>query len=165
MIKFFVMDVDGTLTDGMIYVGNDGEVFKPFNCKDGYGIHHILPDNNIVPVIITGRNSHIMENRAKELSIKELHQGVSDKVGVLMEVLERFSKAEGKNYTLADVAYVGDDLNDFKVMKAIRDNGGVTGCPADADGEIKGLAQFVSTKDGGRGAVREFMEYIIKRNK
>ena len=163
MIKFFVMDVDGTLTDGMIYTGNDGELFKPFNCKDGYGIHHILPNNGMIPVIITGRNSRILVNRARELDITELYQGVEDKISVLLEVIEKYSMAEGINYTLGDTAYIGDDLNDFKVMEAVRNGGGITGCPADGVAEIKALSDFVSCKDGGRGAVREFMEYIIKK--
>ncbi len=163
MIRFFVMDVDGTLTDGMIYTGNEGELFKPFNCKDGYGIHHILPDNGIVPVIITGRNSCILVNRAKELDITELYQGVEDKTGVLSEIVERFSRAESKSYTLRDAAYIGDYLNDLKVMEAVKNGGGITGCPADAVEEIKNIADFVSQKNGGRGAVREFMEYIIKK--
>ena len=84
-IKMLVMDVDGTLTDGKIYMGSDGEVFKAFDVKDGYAIAH-LHEVGIIPVIITGRKSKIVENRAKELNIKEVYQGVSDKVEKLKEV-------------------------------------------------------------------------------
>ena len=75
-IKLFVMDVDGTLTDGKIYMGENGEIMKAFNVKDGYAIAHMLPEMEIIPVIITGRKSKIVENRAKELGITELYQGV-----------------------------------------------------------------------------------------
>ena len=79
-IKLLVMDVDGTLTDGHIYMGPDGEVMKAFDVKDGYGIAHILPRYGIIPVIITGRRSQIVERRCAELGITELYQGVGDKL-------------------------------------------------------------------------------------
>ena len=79
-IKYLVMDVDGTLTDGKIYMGNEGEIMKAFDIKDGYGIHDILPHAEIKPVIITGRTSAILTNRCKELGIEYLFQGVSEKV-------------------------------------------------------------------------------------
>ena len=77
------MDVDGTLTDGKIYIGNEGEVFKAFDVKDGYAIHYMLPMYDITPVIITGRDSVIMEKLCAEIGIKLLFQGVSDKISVL----------------------------------------------------------------------------------
>ena len=79
-IKMLVMDVDGTLTDGRIYMGADGEVMKAFDVRDGYGIKHILPKHDIIPVIITGRRSAIVERRCAELDITELYQGVADKL-------------------------------------------------------------------------------------
>ena len=82
-IKYLVMDVDGTLTDGKIYMGANGEVMKAFNIKDGYGIHDILIPNGIRPVIITGRTSNIVEKRCYELGIKDLFQGVKNKFEVL----------------------------------------------------------------------------------
>ena len=155
-IKYLVMDVDGTLTDGRIYMGPEGEAFKAFNIKDGYGIHDIAMPNGIIPVIITGRYSRITENRCKELGIDELHQSVSDKNSKLMEVLERY-KGE-----LAQVAYIGDDLNDLEVMQIIKREGGLIGCPANAVIEIREISDFVAPKNGGDGAVREFVEWIIK---
>ena len=87
-IKLLIMDVDGTLTDGKIYMGDNGEVMKAFNAKYGYGITQILPQLDIIPVIITGRTSKIVENRAAELKISELYQGVLDKVGVIRSLME-----------------------------------------------------------------------------
>ena len=79
-IKYLVMDVDGTLTDGKIYMGNDGEVMKAFDIKDGYGIHDLLPPSGIVPVIITGRGSEILLNRCEELGITKVFQNVHNKL-------------------------------------------------------------------------------------
>ena len=95
-VKLLVMDVDGTLTDGKIYIGDKGEVMKSFDVKDGYAIAHILPENNIVPVIITGRSSSIVKERAKELKITELYQGVSDKLIQLKIIAEKMQCSQRK---------------------------------------------------------------------
>ena len=147
------MDVDGTLTDGKIYIGNEGEVFKTFNVKDGYAIHYILPKYGITPVIITGRDSVIMEKRCVEIGIKMLFQGVSDKIAVLRDVV--------KGASLDCVAYIGDDLNDLECMQLIKQEGGLIGCPSDAIKQVKAIASFQSTQIGGNGAVREFIEEIV----
>lgn len=157
-IKYFVMDVDGTLTDGKIYMGNEGEVCKAFNIKDGCGIHDILIPSGIVPVIITGRSSLIVERRCSELGIRDLYQGVSNKQVVLHKLLR------GSGYEYKDVAYIGDDINDLPCMKTIKEFGGIIGCPADAVNEVVEIADFVSKKNGGDGAVREFIEWILKEN-
>lgn len=148
------MDVDGTLTDGKIYMGDNGEVFKAFDIKDGCGIHDILIPNGIIPVIITGRTSKILENRCKELGITELHQGVFDKIGKLREVIkeENFSRT----------AYIGDDINDMSCMREIKQAGGIIGCPKDAVKEVKEISDFISERNGGNGAVREFIEWITE---
>lgn len=154
-IKYLVLDVDGTLTDGCVYMGENGELCKAFNIKDGYGICHQAIPAGIVPVIITGRTSNIVLNRCKELGINEIHQGISDKLGELNEILAE------RGESLKDCAYMGDDLNDLHVMKAIKAAGGLIGCPADAAAGVIELADFVSSKDGGRGCVREFIEWIL----
>ena len=105
-IKMLVMDVDGTLTDGKIYIGENGEIMKAFNVKDGYGIVSARKQG-IVPVIITGRQSKIVEERVKELSIEELYQGISNKICVLKEVADKCG------VSLDEVVYIGDDLNDL----------------------------------------------------
>lgn len=158
-IKFLVLDVDGTLTDGKIYMGNEGEVFKAFSVKDGYAIHNILSDNNIIPIIITGRCSQIVENRAKELKINEIHQGVDDKLKKMEEIVLKYSK----KIDFSSVAYMGDDLNDIASMNAIKKEGGVVGCPANAVEEVLACADFVASHDGGDGAVRDFICWMIEK--
>lgn len=154
-IKALVMDVDGTLTDGKIYMGSDGELMKAFNIKDGCGIHDILIPAGVVPIIITGRTSKILENRCKELGIRELHQGVRDKVSKLEEILQ------SKEIEYENIAYIGDDINDLDVMRKIKNVGGLIGCPSDAAKSVVELADFVSYRNGGDGAVREFIEWIV----
>ena len=155
MIKYLVMDVDGTLTDGRIYMGNDGEMMKAFDIKDGCGIHDILIPAGIAPVIITGRSSKILENRCKELGITNLHQGIRNKIEKLLTITTDLSM----------VAYIGDDINDLSCMEPIKEAGGLVGCPADAVQKVINLADFVSKRNGGNGAVREFIELIISNNK
>ncbi len=151
-IKMLVMDVDGTLTDGRIYIGPTGEVMKAFDVKDGYAIAHILPKEGITPVIITGRSSEIVKYRAGELKIKELHQGIGDKLAKLKEVAASYGvQAE-------EIAYIGDDVNDIDCMKYC----GIAACPADALDEAKVCADYICKCDGGRGALREFVSYLLK---
>jgi len=150
-IKLIVMDVDGTLTDGKIYMGVNGEVMKAFDVKDGYAIVNMLPEYGIIPVIITGRHSAIVDNRASELRIKELHQGVQNKLPKLMEVAAKY------NVNQADIAYIGDDLTDLPCIELC----GMSACPRDAVDEVKQRVNYVCEHDGGHGAVREFVEYIL----
>lgn len=154
-IKYLVMDVDGTLTDGKIYMGNDGEMMKAFDIKDGYGIHDLLPPSGIVPVIITGRGSGILVNRCEELGITKVFQNVQNK----LEELKRLVESEGN--TLANVAYIGDDMNDAVCMEAVRNAGGITGCPRNAVKDLIRLTTFRCKHNGGNGAVREFIEHVI----
>lgn len=149
-IKILVMDVDGTLTDGHIYVGDEGEMMKAFHVQDGYGIAHVLPQLAITPVIITGRNSRIVEKRAGELQIVNLHQGVGDKLAKLREVAAQMGA------TMDEIAYIGDDLNDLDCIQHC----GYTACPADAVPEVQDSVDYVCKRDGGRGAVREFINRL-----
>lgn len=155
-IKFLVMDVDGTLTDGKIYMGSEEELFKAFNVKDGCGIHDILIPAGIIPVIITARSSKILLRRCAELGISHLYQGIHDKVEKLDEILQ------DSEYNFSNVAYIGDDINDLTCMCKIKEQGGLVGCPADAAGKVVELADFVSRKNGGNGAVREFIEWLLE---
>ena len=149
------MDVDGTLTDGKIYMGANGELMKAFNIKDGAGIHDILIPNGITPVIITGRKSEIVKMRCRELGIKEVYQGVSNKAKQLSAWLDN-------NVGFDCVAYIGDDINDLPCMNLVKQGGGLIGCPIDAADSVKMLADFVSSKKGGEGAVRDFIEWLVK---
>lgn len=160
-LRFFVMDVDGTLTDGKIYMGPKGEIFKAFDIKDGCGIKILLPQHNIIPVIITARNSEIVQNRCEELDIKDCYQGVYNKWLLLEDVLLKYSRKDGKEYTLANVVYVGDDLPDVPCMQAVQKAGGIAACPADAAKELLTIADIISTKNAGQGAVREIIEKVI----
>ncbi len=148
------MDVDGTLTDGKIYMGANGELMKAFDIKDGCGIKDILPTLGIIPVIITARQSQILDNRCKELNIVEVHQGIRNKLEKLKEICQRYG------ITFNQVAYMGDDILDLQCMKPIKEEGGIIGCPADAVKQVLATADFISIKDGGNGAVREFVEYL-----
>lgn len=154
-IEYLCMDVDGTLTDGKIYISQEGELFKTFNVKDGYAIKDILPQKRIIPIIITGRKSVILENRAKELNIKYIYQGVENKKEIFCKLINE------KNIDISTVSFIGDDLNDLEIMMFIKENGGFIGCPRDAAKEILEIADFISCKDGGNGAVREFVEHIF----
>jgi 3-deoxy-D-manno-octulosonate 8-phosphate phosphatase (KDO 8-P phosphatase) len=154
MIKYLVMDVDGTLTDGKIYMGNDGEVCKAFSAKDGYGIHEILVPSGIIPIIITGRSSKIVENRCREMGVTEIFQGIQNKVETLLNIVG--------NEGLSNVAYIGDDNNDLSCMKSIKNQGGLVGCPADAANDVRNISDLVCQAKGGEGAVREFIEWILK---
>ena len=151
-IKLCVMDVDGTLTDGKIYMSNAGEMFKAFNIKDGYAINEILPQYDIIPVIITGRESAITKNRADELNIVELYQGKHNKLETLRKVTKKY------HCNKENVAYIGDDILDIECMKEC----GIIGCPADAIEEVKAISDYISKYNGGEGAVRDFIEWIIK---
>lgn len=152
--RYLVMDVDGTLTNGQLYIGNNGEIMKTFHIKDGCGIHDILPNMKIIPVIITGRNSQILENRCKELGITKVYQGVQDKYKKLEELL----KEEGGD--LSTVAYIGDDINDLFCMRSVKKAGGLVACPADAVEDVITFADYICIQKGGEGAVREFIDWL-----
>lgn len=152
MIKYLVMDVDGTLTDGKIYMGAHGEMMKAFNIKDGCGIHDIAIPGGIIPVIITGRTSEIVKKRCGELGIQQVYQGIKNKIEQLNSIAD----------DLSQVAYIGDDINDLSCMIPVKEAGGVVGCPADAVEREKEISDFVALHNGGDGAVRDFIEWIIK---
>ena len=155
-LEYLIMDVDGTLTDGKIYMSNTGELMKAFNIKDGAGIHDILIPAGITPVIITGRTSEIVLNRCKELGVTEVHQGVSNKIEKLITVI-------GGEDKLNTVAYIGDDINDLSCMKPVKEAGGLVGCPADAVQKVKDIADYVAPHNGGDGAVRDFIEWLVDK--
>lgn len=154
MVKYLIMDIDGSLTDGKIYMGRDGECMKAFSVKDGYTIKHILEPKNIIPIIITARISQIVQNRCNELGIKEVYQGKMDKIETLKEVVgeENFGSC----------AYFGDDILDLRCMTSIKEAGGVAGCPADAVQEVKAVANYICNSRAGEGALREFVEWLVE---
>jgi len=149
-IKLLALDVDGVLTDGTIYIGNEGEVFKGFNAKDGMGISCALR-SGIKVAIITGRQSEIIRRRAEELGITAVLEGVRDKEAALRQLVRQ------NNLSLKQSAYIGDDLNDLAPMLCC----GLSFAPADAANAALDVADFVLLNDGGRGAVREAIELIL----
>lgn len=150
-IKILVLDVDGTLTDGKIYMSATGELMKAFNIKDGYALVR-MSLFGIIPVIITGRKSQIVEERCRELKIKEIHQGVDNKADKLREVCEKY------NVDLKQCAYIGDDLNDIECMKLC----GHTAAPADAVAKICDQVDYVCKRNAGDGAVREYCDFLVE---
>lgn len=150
-IRLLILDVDGTLTDGGLYCGPQGEVFKRFSVRDGHGIM-LARRAGLETAFLTARTSQIVEARARELGIALVFQGRKDKLQGLSEVLS----AAGLEALSA--AYMGDDLIDLSAMVRC----GLSGCPADACPEVRGRAHFVAGSPGGSGAVREFIEMILK---
>ncbi len=150
-IKLLVLDVDGCMTDGSIYLGPDGELMKQFNVKDGYAIKNILKENTIIPAVITGRQSLIVKRRCEELGVADLIQGCTDKLRDLSQLMEKY------NINYDEVACIGDDIPDLELVKHCK----LSGCPCDAVNEIKENVSYVSPVPGGHGAVRDIIEWIV----
>ncbi|MDP3298238.1 MAG: HAD-IIIA family hydrolase [Thermodesulfovibrionia bacterium] len=153
-IKLLILDVDGVMTDGRIILDNEGNEFKAFHVRDGHGIK-MLQRVGIKVAIITGRKSRVVNRRAKELGITEVHQGTFKKSVIYESLLQKYKCKD------ESVAFMGDDIVDIGLLKRV----GLSAAPADADEETKKWAAFVSSKEGGRGAVREFIELILKLSK
>ena len=149
------MDVDGTLTDGKIILGSDGTEYKCFNVRDGYGIHHLLPKAGIIPVIISGRVSSVVDLRCKELGIGHVLQGEANKAEAVLRIVP--------SEELGSVAYIGDDMNDYDAMQLIKKQGGLICCPANADERIKMIAEYITLSRSGDGSVRELIEWIVPK--
>ena len=151
MIKYLILDVDGTLTDGSIIYDLHGNELKKFNTKDGTGIN-LTRAAGIKVVVITGRESTATEKRMNELHIDELFQNIKHK-----EIF--VSKWMSSHYLeRQDVGYIGDDLNDFMAMQLC----GFIGCPSDANDEVLKIATIVSNVCGGDGVVRDIMQRYIQ---
>jgi len=151
-IRLLFLDVDGVLTDGCITFNDRGEEIKTFHVKDGLGLK-MLMRAGVEVAIITGRTSGALIHRAKELGIKELYQGVSDKSGLCREILL------SKGVDPREAACMGDDLPDLAMFKEV----GVRIAVSDAAEELRGAADLVTVHSGGHGAVREACEWILKR--
>jgi 3-deoxy-D-manno-octulosonate 8-phosphate phosphatase (KDO 8-P phosphatase) len=150
-VRLFVMDVDGTLTDGTLTYAADGTELKSFHSKDGAAIK-LLPTVGVTPAIISGRTSTPTARRARELGIEHVHQGVGDKAACLRALCAEVGIPE------AETAYVGDDLSDLPPMRMC----GFSAAPADAATEVRAEAEFVADLPGGRGAVRQAIEALLR---
>jgi 3-deoxy-D-manno-octulosonate 8-phosphate phosphatase (KDO 8-P phosphatase) len=154
MIKLIVLDVDGTLTDGKITYTNNGDELKSFDVSDGLAIATWTKKLGLKAAIITGRQSKIVEKRAEDLKIEHLHQKTHNKD----EVLEQILKDE--NISWHEVAAIGDDLNDYKMLK----KAGLSFTPANGSEYLNSVINVRCINAGGSGAVREMIEYIIKED-
>ncbi|MEY0231335.1 3-deoxy-manno-octulosonate-8-phosphatase KdsC [Providencia manganoxydans] len=149
-IKLLICDVDGVMSDGLIYMGNNGEELKAFNVRDGYGIRCLLT-SDIEVAIITGRKAKLLEDRAATLGITYLYQGQSDKLLAYHQLLDTLQLAE------EEVAYIGDDLIDWPVMAKV----GLSVAVADAHPLLLPKADYITHIGGGKGAVRELCDLIL----
>ena len=150
-VRLIILDVDGVLTDGGIYIGPEGELFKAFHARDGLGIT-VARKAGLKTAIITGRTSPQVAFRAKELHFDSVYQGCLDKRAAYRELKTQYGLTDD------EVAYVGDDLIDLPVMLQC----GFPAAVADASAEVRAAAAYVATKNGGHGAVRDVIEYILK---
>src|SRR6266850_5318367 len=150
-IKLLLMDCDGVLTDGRLWLTDNGDEQKSFNTKDGLGLH-LWHRAGLKSGIISGRKSIGVERRAQELGIEFLRQGNEQKITAFEEVLQLAGVNED------EVAFIGDDLSDIPLMKRSE----LSVAVADAVEEARALAHYVTSAEGGRGAVREVVEIILK---
>lgn len=150
VVRLLALDVDGVLTDGLIYYGNSGEELKTFNIKDGLGIK-LLQKAGVRVAVITGRQSQIVVRRAQELGIEDVVQGREDKRQALLELCQRHG------ISMEECAYMGDDLPDLGAITAA----GLGMTVADATATVHDAAQWRSRFNGGCGAVREACEFIL----
>lgn len=150
-VRLLLVDVDGVLTDGGIVFDGEGREIKRFHVRDGHGIK-MLQRAGIRVGIITGRTSAVVGIRARDLGIAVVRQGVTDKVAAWREILETEAAAPG------ETAYVGDDLVDLPLMREV----GFSAAPADADTAVAAAADFVASRPGGHGAVREVADFLLR---
>jgi 3-deoxy-D-manno-octulosonate 8-phosphate phosphatase (KDO 8-P phosphatase) len=150
-IRVVLMDVDGVLTDGCIYMGSQGDDGRCFHSRDGVGVR-LGQRGGLTFGIVSGRRSEAVAGRASELDIGEVHQGIRDKSACLDGILHRLDVADDA------VCFVGDDLVDVPVMRRV----GLAAAPSDAAPEVREIADYVTASAGGRGAVREVVDVILR---
>ncbi len=149
-IKLVIFDIDGVLTDGTLYIGEHGELIKPFNAKDGVGFR-LLEDNGVAVAVITAKDSAPLARRMKDLKVKHFYPGCHDKAQAFSELKSRL------NIDDSMAAYVGDDVLDLPVMEQV----GLAIAPADGYSLVKDMVHHVTTAKGGHGVVREVADLLI----
>ena len=150
-IKLLAFDVDGVMTTGEVTYDENGVEYKSFNVKDGHGLVRVQ-NAGFVTAIITARNNGTVKHRAENLHITELYQGQKYKLPALEEIMKKY------NLSYEQVAYMGDDLPDICILEKV----GLKCCPNDAVDEVKSICNFISSKDGGKGAVRELTDFVLE---
>jgi 3-deoxy-D-manno-octulosonate 8-phosphate phosphatase (KDO 8-P phosphatase) len=149
-VRLLILDVDGVLTDGRIIMDDNGREIKHFDVRDGHGLK-LLMRYGIGVVLLTGRKSAVVEHRARDLGIEEVHQGIWNKVEVSEVILQN------RDLRYDQAAFVGDDIVDIPLLRRV----GFSVAVADAAEQVKRIVDFVTQKKGGRGAVREICEIIL----
>ncbi len=150
-ITTFIFDVDGVLTDSSVFVTNEGEMLRTMNIRDGFAMKAAVESGYHVCIISGGSNEGV-RTRLRNLGITDIHLATPDKVATFKEYTELYHiKPE-------TVLYMGDDIPDYYVMQLV----GLATCPQDASPEIKGISQYISHKNGGKGAVRDVIEQVMK---
>ena len=150
-ITTFIFDVDGVLTDGTVTIMSNGDMLRKMNVKDGYAMKQAL-NNGYNVCIISGGTNEGVRNRLNQLGIKDVFLGAHQKINQLNEYTKK-NKIDLKN-----VLYMGDDIPDVPVLKVV----GLSTCPQDAVIEVKGNSKYISHKNGGKGAVRDVIEQVMK---
>lgn len=150
-VRWLVLDVDGVLTDGRVIIDDDGREIKHFNVRDGHALKMVMR-YGINVMFLTGRKSRVLEHRARELGITEVHQKVLNKLDYFMELMVE------KGIQFADVAYIGDDVVDIPLLKRVAFSATV----ADAAEEVPPMVDYVSPFKGGKGAVRDVCKNILQ---
>lgn len=150
-INTFIFDVDGVLTDGSVHVAPNGEMLRIMNIRDGFAMKAAIESGYNV-CIISGGNNEGVRIRLKNLGINDIHLASPDKVATFKEYIGSY------NIKPEQVLYMGDDIPDFHVMQLV----GLPTCPQDASPEIKAISKYISHKTGGKGAVREVIEQVMK---
>ena len=149
--RLIIMDVDGTLTDAGIYYDENGNELKKFCTRDAAGIF-VASSLGIITMVVTGRECAATTRRMQDMHVDYVFQNVREKKGFIEEYLKK------NGYSKEEVVYIGDDLNDLPTMELA----GYIGCPADSCIEIVKMADYVSSKDGGHGAVRDIIEHLLR---
>jgi 3-deoxy-D-manno-octulosonate 8-phosphate phosphatase (KDO 8-P phosphatase) len=150
-IRLVVFDVDGVLTDGTLFLGDDGQEYKAFNSRDGHGMA-LLRDSGVTLAVITGRRSEVVRIRMQSLGIDHVHQGCRDKLPVFVDLIAELG------LDAAQAAYMGDDLMDLPVMRRV----GLAVAVADAHPAVREHADWCTPSAGGRGAARDLCELILR---
>lgn len=150
-IKLLVLDVDGVLTDGRLIYGNYGDEIKNFDVNDGLGMF-LVKRAGLKCVILTAKASRVVTKRAKQLRVDKVYQNFHYKSEALKKIIKKFKVYQ------EEICFVGDDLIDIPVLKRV----GLSVCPANAMDEVKEYADVVTDNTGGRGAVREVCEMLLK---
>lgn len=150
-ITTFIFDVDGVLTDGSVFVNNEGEMLRTMNIRDGYALKAAVESGYNVCIISGGSNEGV-RIRLRNLGITNIHLGTPDKVETFDEYIDLHQIKQ------ENILYMGDDIPDYHVMKLVA----LPTCPQDASPEIKGISKYISHKNGGKGAVRDVIEQVMK---